>query len=511
MSPISSKRPNRIVAQTRLLLAVGLVLCQFASAAELGDRDWKLVTSQNFRVHTVLPVDRAVEMLRHLEVMRAAFDDPTATPTYQSSVPTVIIALDNDEDYLRVGAPPDTIGIFNANARANAIFLYEADGQDGVQVILHEYVHYLHRKNGRTTLPKWFEEGRAEYLSRSRLRDGNLEYGLPAKGRLPALRFATWLPSENLITLANTDSLDGDLGAQFYGQSWLLVHYLYSRSAHDSEVMKSVNAYTNYVGGGMRKADAFAKAFGIEVDELQDTLGRYLLKGDFKSRSVAVNTALPGFAPTVTSISPAQARIALGEMAMKFNNDVDAEQWFSEALGNDVTRAHAEAGLGTVEGVRGNIAAAEARFEASIYLVSYDFNIWMDYAQFWAQRISAADGIKQRLFFANRLEESLKNALTIGDATPELNSLMGFSHLARGYKEIEDAIPYLMSAIEQSPIDQGSRILLASAYLMDKQPQRAIEVANAMLDYEHEPSDITAAAHDIIKEATAMQDFDLRP
>ena len=153
---------------------------------------------------------------------------------------------------------------------------------------------------------------------------------------------------------------------------------------------------------------------------------------------------------------------------MRFQNDIDAERWFRAALSDDVTRPYAEAGLGTVEGFRGNIDAAEAHFEAAIYLVSYDFNIWMDYAQFWALRTSESRDLGERALFARRLEESLRNALTISDATPELNSLMGYSYLARG-KDIDEAIDFLEAAVRESPIDQNSRLLLASAYMMFRQ------------------------------------------
>ncbi len=492
---------NRQTAWLAFLLIAGLACGQFVSADELVEREWKLLTSANFRVHTVLPVDRTVELLRHLEVMRAALDDPSAAPTYQSSVPTVIVALDDGDDYWRVGAPRETIGIFNADTRENVIFIQDTERSSGVRVILHEYVHYLHHKNGRAALPKWFEEGRAEYLSQSRIYSDNFEYGLRAESRLPSLNFAAWLPAVEIITRSEIDGLDELQGDLFYGQSWLLVHYLYSRAAGSAEVMEMVARYNNHLSNGLDKIAAFERGFDLKVDELQELLQTYLMENEFESKSVAINTALPGFSPRVTSLTAAEAQIALGRMAMRFQNDADAERWFRAALSDDVTRPHAEAGLGTVEGFRGDIDAAEKRFEAAIYLVSYDFNIWMDYAQFWARRASETRDYEKRKFFAKRLEESLRNALTISDATPELNSLMGYSYLMQG-KDIDEAIEFLEAAVRESPIDQSSRLLLATAYMMFRQFEQAIAMAETVLRYEHEASHATATARNIIDEAT---------
>ena len=193
-------------------------------------------------------------------------------------------------------------------------------------------------------------------------------------------------------------------------------------------------------------------------------------------------------------------------MAMRFLNDKEAEQWFTKALSDDVTRPRAESGLGTVYGYRGDISKARERFEAAIYLVSYDFRMWMDYAQFWADRISVTDDIRQRESYGKRLEESLRSALTISDATPELNALMGFAYMAQG-KDIDEAIEYLIAATEQSPTDQPSRLLLASAYLFAKRFHLAINTAESVLRFEHESNEITAAADEIIRMSWEMLDW----
>jgi len=478
-------------------------------ADDLIEREWRLVTSANFRVLTVLPAERTVELLRHLEVMRVALGESSSVPTYQSNVPTEIVALDDGKDYSRVGAPQNSIGFFIANARENAILVQDTEHHAGVRTILHEYVHYLHRTNGKLVLPKWFQEGHAEYLSQSRINAGNFEYGLPAEDRLPGLNFGTWLPGVDLITRTNMEGLNELQADLFYGQSWLLVHYLYDRAADSSEVMSMMATYGDQMNNGLDKIAAFEHAFDLQVDELQHLLTLYLLDDQFKTTSTAIDTALPGFSPGINSLSSAEVRLALARMAMRFQNDVEAERWFRAALTDDVARPRAEAGLGTVAGFRGDIDTAEARFEAAIYLVSYDFNIWMDYSQFWAQRVSASGNFDEQEFFARRLEESLRNALTISDATPELNSLMGFSYLVQG-KDIDEAIEFLQAAITASPADQGSRLHLARAYQLSGQYSQALATAETVLSYQHESNSTAAAARKIIDEVSVLMELRTR-
>jgi uncharacterized protein HemY len=187
-------------------------------------------------------------------------------------------------------------------------------------------------------------------------------------------------------------------------------------------------------------------------------------------------------------------------MALRFENIDGAERWFDSLIDDPELRAHAEAGLGRIAGHRGEIAKANERFESAIYLMAWDFNIWMDYAQFWAQRVSTSKNNRERLRYSSRLIDSLESALTIAEATPELNSLMGFAYLAKGNDPLE-AIEFLEAAADAAPYDQASRLLLANAYLYVGRPGDALSVAEAVLRFEHEPGLVSEAARDVIERA----------
>lgn len=479
---------------------VGLLISPaLADTGDLDSRPWYEVRSENFRIKSVLSEGRATELLRHLEIMRSSLSDANAAGS-DLDVRTVILAVDNHDDYELIGAPAYSAGFFFSDLRENAILIEDSSEASGVQVILHEYAHFLNKQSGRIRYPRWYEEGNAEYLSHSRLQEQAFEFGLAPDKHLAALSFSSWLPLQQTIEVTDVSALDEIDGALFYAQSWLLVHYLRSSPGTDSAIPGMLEEYARLVSNGTLAAPAFEQAFGLQIEALEDALLKYFLERKFASRSAPANTASPNFVTRSRKLGRAEAQLALAQMALRFENIFGAEQWFSDVLADDNLRAYGEAGLGRVLGLRGDVDGANEHFDTAIKLVSWDFDIWMDYAQYWAQRISTAYDAQSRERFSSRLIQSLESALTIADATPELNSLMGFAYLAKG-RDMPAAIDYLEAAANAAPHDQASRLLLANAYLYVGQYNDAIEVAESVLLFEHQPNEITDAAHEVIVSA----------
>ncbi len=489
------------------LIVTSLAASMIATAAiPVDERDWIEVRSSNFRIYSVLGEERSVELLRHLEVMRASLGNSSERSTWEAGVPTVIIAVDNHDDYVTIGAPANSAGFFFSDLRENAIVIDDSDVASGIQIILHEYAHYLNKQSGRIRFPRWYEEGNAEYLSHSRLHEQAFEYAMTPKQHVATLHFTQWLPYSQVLEMSDTTTLDPIEGVVFYAQSWLLVHYLRSVNASEQGLRDKLSTYTSAVSEGQSHVAAFERAFEMGLEDLEQELMRYYLDRQFVSRQVPADTALPAFRTRVRDLSQAEVQLLLAQMALRFENIDQAEIWFNAVLDDQDLRAHAEAGLGRVLGFRGDIEAASKRFDNAIHLMAWDFVIWMDYAQYWAQRIAFAPDHKTRDKFASELFHALESALTINEATPELNSLMGYAHIAKGDRDrIREAIGYLEAAAEGAPHDQASRLLLANAYIFEGRLHEAAEVAESVLRFEHEPNAITDAAHQLLSDIRDLQ------
>ena len=484
------------------LLALSVLLAaSMASAEPLDAREWLDVRSENFRIRSVLGEERTIELLRHLEIMHQALGNGPGRMLPGAAKPTIILAVDDHDDYVAIGAPAFTSGYFFSDLRENAILIEDAPGSSGVQVILHEYAHYLNRQAGRIRYPRWFEEGSAEYLSHSRLRNGGFEYALPAERHIATLGLTGWMPWARFLEISDTSTLGSDEGAIFYAQSWLLVHYLHSRPDAGEALPRKLARYSQLASQSSSPSEAFEQSFETDLENLEENILNYYVERNFSSRSLPADTALQGFMPRIRVMTAPDVRLALARMALRFGNLAGAERWFNSLLDDDERRAYAEAGLGRIAGHRGDLDTADDRFETAIYLMAWDFDIWMDYAQYWAQRVSKSTNNEERIRYASRLIEALESALTIAEATPELNSLMGFAYLARG-KDPLQAIAFLETAAEAAPYDQASRLLLANAYLYVGRPKEALRVAEAVLRFEHEPGLVSTAAHEVIERAS---------
>ena len=493
---------SRSRTTVRSLSATLLLAVSLAVGETLDEREWLDVRSENFRIHSVLGEKRTIELLRHLEIMHEALGHDVSVAVSAPATPTIILAVDNHDDYVDVGAPAFTSGYFYSDPRENAILIEDTPDSSGVQIILHEYAHYLNRQAGRIRYPRWFEEGNAEYLSHSRLHNNAFEFARPAVRHIATLGLSGWMPWSTLLEVGDTSTLGLDEGALFYAQSWLLVHFLRSRPNADQTLPSDLARYSELASQTASATEAFEKSFRVDISALDEELLRYYLDRQFASRVLPVSSAFAGFAPRVDDMTQAEARLALARMALRFDNMERAGSWFESVLPDAELRAHAEAGLGRIAGHRGDLDTANERFESAIFHMAWDFNIWMDYAQYWAQRVSTSRNGDERDRYASGLIHALESALTIAEATPELNYLMGFAYLAKGKDPLE-AIAYLEAAAESAPHDQASRLLLGNAYLYVGRPGEAIEVAEAVLRFEHEPGIVSNAAHELIKRANS--------
>ena len=294
-----------------IFAATLLLAASLAVGETLEERKWLDARSENFRIRSVLGEERTVELLRHLEIMHEALGYDVNVAFHAPVNPTIILAVDNHEDYVDVGAPSFTSGYFFSDPRENAILIEDTPDSSGVQIILHEYAHYLNRQAGRIRYPRWFEEGNAEYLSHSRVHDNAFEFARPAVRHIATLGLSGWMAWSALLEVGDTSSLGLDEGALFYAQSWLLVHFLRSRPDADQTLPRDLERYSELASQTASATEAFEKSFRIDTGALNEELLRYYLDRQFTSRSLPVSSALSRFAPRVYDMSQAEARLAL--------------------------------------------------------------------------------------------------------------------------------------------------------------------------------------------------------
>ena len=148
-------------------------------------------------------------------------------------------------------------GFYQGGPERNYIVML--DGEESYRVAFHEYIHLvLNHTSAR--LPKWFEEGLAEFYSTVGLTREKLIIGKPIPAHVRTLADAVWLDADTFAGVDRDSPAynDHDQVGMFYAQSWGLVHMLNLAPPY----RERMGEYASQIADGVPAGAAFAKAFG---------------------------------------------------------------------------------------------------------------------------------------------------------------------------------------------------------------------------------------------------------
>jgi tetratricopeptide (TPR) repeat protein len=276
-----------------LFLAVLLFSVPASSVASTRNAEpkWIRVSSAHFSVLTDANEKKGREISLRLEQMRDIFSQLFLKAKLQLPEPLEVIALQSDEEYIRVaplrqGQPISAPGFFLHGDDRNYIVL-DLAAEDSWRAASHDLARLLLNFNYPPT-QEWFDEGFAQYFSSLRLGDNQAQAGgdptqsLPWSHALPGQSSADanlpksftellnrpWLPMPELFTMR-----PGAAGypPMFYAQSWIVMHYL----LHQNK-LSDAGAYFGLVQ--IRKVpveQAIQQAFGMSAAQFEEAVKDY--------------------------------------------------------------------------------------------------------------------------------------------------------------------------------------------------------------------------------------------
>lgn len=183
---------------------------------------------------------------------------------------------------------------------------------DADTVLFHEYAHHFMLQYFAAGYPAWYVEGFAEYYSTTEFRkDGSIAVGMPALHRATSLILLPTYPLTKMFA-ADAGKMSEDQTASFYGQSWLLTHYLRFEPTRKGQL----NTYLKAFASGVPPEKAAIDAFG-DVAKLQSDLKRYLQASKMSYQQLR-GVALPLPTIDVAAVNPAES--ALMPLYIRFMN-----------------------------------------------------------------------------------------------------------------------------------------------------------------------------------------------
>ena len=275
----------------RLLPAVLCLAVTASGFARSSEPKWIRINSAHFSVLTDAGEKKGREVNLRLEQMRDIFAQLFLKTKLQLSEPLDVIALQSDEEYIRVaplrkGQPISAPGFFLPGEDRNYIVL-DLAAEDNWRAVAHDFARLFLSFNYPPT-QDWFDEGFAQYFSSLRLGDNQAQIGgdptqsMPWNHSLPGQSAADTNPPKSFTELLNGQWLSipelfamrsGPSGypAMFYAESWIVMHYLLNQNK-----LSEAGAYFGLVQ--IRKVpveQAIQQAFGMTAPQLERTVRDY--------------------------------------------------------------------------------------------------------------------------------------------------------------------------------------------------------------------------------------------
>jgi tetratricopeptide (TPR) repeat protein len=241
----------------------GLLLAPLLSAAA---SQWISLRSGSITVLTDAGERQGRQCLARLEELRDSLGQQWGQPL---AVRVLLFRRDGDFAELRGEGPAG--GFFQSGPERDYIAL-PASSAGWQRILSHEYVHLLlHHSTG--PLPKWLEEGLAEFYSTAGVSRGKLRIGVPVAEHLAALRRRRLLEAGEFLEASREFAHGrGEPAALFYPQSWALVHMLML----EPEYRGRMDELLGLLNEAVPELAAFQKAFGKTLDEAMRGLDAYL-------------------------------------------------------------------------------------------------------------------------------------------------------------------------------------------------------------------------------------------
>jgi len=242
--------------------------------------DWYEVKSENFIFYGNVSEDTARRLVTDLEIYRSAIVMLSGQEAGPEVRPVHIFGANNSSGLRRLTGRADIAGLYTVGDDYPIFVMDTSEGfnddGDSRGVALHEFAHHVIRSHTSYYYPLWYNEGFAEYLA-SFIAEGNtVTIGQPNSYFATSLS-DRWMDIDDVLSAvtrypeSNGSRRDGEMRYQFYGISWLAVHYI----QNTKEMSDRLPDYITAINEGVDPIEAFESAFEMTTEEFRLALVRY--------------------------------------------------------------------------------------------------------------------------------------------------------------------------------------------------------------------------------------------
>ncbi len=408
---------------------------------------WVEIRSPNFSLYTDAGEAAGRQVLTRLERIRLVFRSLDRDGR-GSVLPVRVFVLRSERDFRILRPAESSTGFFQSGPQRNYIVALEA-GSRTWRVVCHEYVHAV-LNHSSVSLPRWLEEGTAEFYSTLDLEEAKLLIGKPIAAHFRLLRGADWIPADVLFNVDRNSPYYNESGKAglFYAQSWALVHMLNLSSRYRGKMP----AFAALLDDGVPAEGAFEKAFGRTPADAIDDLRSYLAGTSLPVLGAGAPPAEEARIGTTRNLSELQSALIRAELMIDTGKKAAAEEIYRRLEREYQGAPEVDAGLGALALSRGQYDEARRRLDRVIGRGSGDAQTYFEYAML----------LRQSGGERSRVDESLRTAIRLNPNFAEAHLVLGTSLSAENH--YREAVPHLREAAAILPRQAAVWHALTLAY-----------------------------------------------
>ena len=409
-------------------LASSLLLLSFCTQPD-ATAAWVEIRSPNFSLYTDTRESTGRQVLTRLERIRLVFRNLDRNGR-GAVLPVRVFVLRAARDFRILRPAESSTGFFQGGSQRDYIVALDA-GSRTWRVVSHEYVHAV-LNHSSVSLPRWFEEGTAEFYSTLEMEESRLLIGKPISEHLHLLRGAAWIPADVLFSVDRNSPYYNESGKTgvFYAQSWALAHMLNISSRYRG----MMPAFAALLDDGLPGEAAFEKAFGRTPADAIEDLRAYLAGGNLPVLAAGAPPDEEVRIGTARDLPEMQSALIRAELMIDTGKKAAAEEIYRHLERQHPGAPEVEAGLGALALSRGNYGEARQRLERAISRGSGDPQSYFEYAML----------LRQNGGERSRIDESLRTAIRLNPNFAEAHLVLGTSLSAEN--RYRDAVPHLREA-----------------------------------------------------------------
>jgi Fis1 C-terminal tetratricopeptide repeat len=268
----------------RLIFAALLLFMSISAKAE-----WSEIKTDHFVIYANKSDKDLYRFAEQLESVHYLMLRANGLKEDRLPVRVKVYAFGSADKVGKLAGQPNAVGFYRPTPSGAIAVIPQNSGGSGLtslEVLFHEYAHHFMLQYFPAAYPAWYVEGWAELIATSSFeRKGAITFGKANSDRAAELEFGYWTHAGELVSKPRSD-LPKVANEAFYGQSWLLAHYL----TLSPERAQQFRIYLNAINRGSTQQQA-ASVFG-DLDAFNKDVRAYLSRRNFEYKAVPLPEGL---------------------------------------------------------------------------------------------------------------------------------------------------------------------------------------------------------------------------